>query len=238
MICINILDICFLHHVVSLNDHWTEKKRYFLNQTQTFFYKNEKTHFRKLLTKILAFKHGIYNGRQFQEQFIISKRNLHTCAAIEGRCSLVVVVVVVVVVVASNVAVRGGNLKDKEAGGGLGARAQRLPPSALAGGLRFGCCCCCCCPWVPSGGAVLVAVGCVVAVVAAVAVVAVVPVVAVVALVVAVAALVALAAAFGGASGAGAIQWYVCRCISACWDWCGAGGGRAAHLNTRTCRRH
>ena len=56
-----------------------------------FFYKNEKTHFRKLLTKIFAFKHGIYNGRQFQEQFIISKRNLHTCAAIEGRCSLVVV---------------------------------------------------------------------------------------------------------------------------------------------------
>ena len=78
---------------------------------------------------------------------------------------------------------RGGNLKDKEAGGGLGAKAQRLPPSALAGGLRFVCCCCCCCccPWVPSGGAVLVAVGCVVAVVAAVAVVAVVPVVAVVA---------------------------------------------------------
>ena len=62
-----------------------------------FFYKNEKTHFRKLLTKIFACKHGIYNGRQFQEQFIISKRNLHTCAAIEGRCSLVVVVVVVVV---------------------------------------------------------------------------------------------------------------------------------------------
>ena len=98
-------------------------------------------------------------------------------------------------------------------------------------------------PWVPSGGAVLVAVGCVVAVVAAVAVVAVVPVVAVVALVAAVAALVALAvalaAALGGASGAGA-KWYDCRRICACWcwDWCGAGGGRAAHLNTRTCRRH
>ena len=76
-----------------------QKKRYFLNQTQLFFYKNGKTHFRKLLTKIFAFKHGIYNGRQFQEQFIISKRNLHTCAAIEGRCSLVLVVVVVVVVV-------------------------------------------------------------------------------------------------------------------------------------------
>ena len=52
----------------------------------------------------------------------------------------------------------------------------------------------------------------------AVAVVAVVPVVAVVALVVAVAALVALAAAFGGASGAAAMKWYGCRCISACWD--------------------
>ena len=64
-----------------------------------FFYKNEKTHFRKLLTKIFAFKHGIYNGRQFQEQFIISKRNLHTCAAIEGRCSLVVAVIVAAVVV-------------------------------------------------------------------------------------------------------------------------------------------
>ena len=33
---------------------------------------------------------------------------------------MVVVVVVVVAVVAINVAVRGGNLKDKEAGGGLG----------------------------------------------------------------------------------------------------------------------
>ena len=99
MICINILDICFLHHVVSLNDHWTEKNDIFLIK-HNFFYKNEKTHFRKLLAKIFAFKHGIYNGRQFQEQFIISKRNLHTCAAIEGRCSLVVVVVVVVVVVA------------------------------------------------------------------------------------------------------------------------------------------
>ena len=30
---------------------------------------------------------------------------------------------------------RGGNLKMKEAGGGLGGRAQRRPPSALAGGL-------------------------------------------------------------------------------------------------------
>ena len=48
----------------------------------------------------------------------------------------------------------------------------------------------------------------------AVAMVAVVPVVAVVALVVPVAALVA----FGGASGAAAIKWYGCRCISACWD--------------------
>ena len=36
-----------------------------------------------------------------------------------------------------SVAVRGGNLKNKEAGGGLGGRAQRLPPSALAGGLTF-----------------------------------------------------------------------------------------------------
>ena len=71
-----------------------------------FFYKNEKTHFRKLLTKIFAFKHGIYNGRQFQEQFIISKRNLHTCPAIEGRCSLVVVVVVVVVDVDVDVVAR------------------------------------------------------------------------------------------------------------------------------------
>ena len=69
-------------------------------------------------------------------------------------------------------------------------------------------------PWVPSHGAVLVAVGCVVAVVAAVAVVAVVPVVAVVTLVAAVAALVAL----GGASGAGA-KWYDCRRICACWCW-------------------
>ena len=72
----------------------------------------------------------------------------------------------------------------------------------------------------------------------AVAVVAVVPVVAVVALVVAVPALVALAAAFGGASRAAAIKWYGCRRISACWDLCGAGGGRAAHLHTRTSRRH
>ena len=36
---------------------------------------------------------------------------------------------------ARSVAVRGGNLKMKEAGGGLGGRAQRRPPSALAGGL-------------------------------------------------------------------------------------------------------
>ena len=30
---------------------------------------------------------------------------------------------------------RGGNLKIKKAGGGLGGRAQRLPPNALSGGL-------------------------------------------------------------------------------------------------------
>ena len=55
---------------------------------------------------------------------------------------LVVVVVVVVLMLllllllfARTVAVRGGNLKIKKAGGGLGGRAQRLPPSALAGGL-------------------------------------------------------------------------------------------------------
>ena len=62
---------------------------------------------------------------------------------------LVVVVVVLVLVLflillslwlllllfARTAAVRGGNLKIKKAGGGLGGRAQRLPPSALAGGL-------------------------------------------------------------------------------------------------------
>ena len=32
---------------------------------------------------------------------------------------------------------RGGSLKNKEAGEGLGGRAQRLPPSALAGGLTL-----------------------------------------------------------------------------------------------------
>ena len=32
---------------------------------------------------------------------------------------------------------RGGDLKIKKAGGGLGGRAQRLPPSALAGGQTF-----------------------------------------------------------------------------------------------------
>ena len=31
---------------------------------------------------------------------------------------------------------RRDNLENKEAGGGLGGRAQRLPPSALASGLR------------------------------------------------------------------------------------------------------
>ena len=34
-------------------------------------------------------------------------------------------------VLGSNVAVRGGNLKQKKAGGGLEGRAQRLPPNAL-----------------------------------------------------------------------------------------------------------
>ena len=42
-------------------------------------------------------------------------------------------VVVVVVVAASNVAVRGGNLKDKEAGGGLGWGGGR--PKVLDAGL-------------------------------------------------------------------------------------------------------
>ena len=52
---------------------------------------------------------------------------------------------------------RRGNLKIKKAGGGLGGRAQRLPPNAFSGGLTFvghtrvstspgdsSCCCCCC----------------------------------------------------------------------------------------------
>ena len=43
----------------------------------------------------------------------------------------------VVVFVARNVAVRGGKLEDKEAGGGLGGRAQPLPASALSGGLTL-----------------------------------------------------------------------------------------------------
>ena len=41
-------------------------------------------------------------------------------------------------VLGSNVAVRGGNLKQKKAGGGLGGRAQRLPPRCI------GCLCMCC----------------------------------------------------------------------------------------------
>ena len=48
-----------------------------------------------------------------------------------------IVVVAVVVAVATNVTVRGGNRKIKKAGGGLGGRVQRLPPSALGGGLTF-----------------------------------------------------------------------------------------------------
>ena len=36
---------------------------------------------------------------------------------------------------ARTVAMRRGNLKIKKAGGGLGGRAQRLPPNALSGGL-------------------------------------------------------------------------------------------------------
>ena len=46
-------------------------------------------------------------------------------------------IVVVAVAVATNVTVRGGNRKIKKAGGGLGGRAQRLPPGAFAGGLTF-----------------------------------------------------------------------------------------------------
>ena len=53
------------------------------------------------------------------------------------RCLVLVLVVAAVVVFARSVAVRGGNLKNREAGGGLGGRAQRLPPSALAGGLTL-----------------------------------------------------------------------------------------------------
>ena len=68
--------------------------------------------------------------------------------AVIGLVIVIVVVVVVVVVVARIVAVRGGNLKNKEAGGGLGGRAQRLPPSALARGWTFvslyWCFFCCC----------------------------------------------------------------------------------------------
>ena len=41
-------------------------------------------------------------------------------------------------VLGSNVAVRGGNLKEKKAGGVLGGRAQRLPPRCI------GCLCMCC----------------------------------------------------------------------------------------------
>ena len=44
-------------------------------------------------------------------------------------------VLLLLLLFARSVAVRGGNLKMKEAGGGLGGRAQRRPPSALAGGL-------------------------------------------------------------------------------------------------------
>ena len=58
------------------------------------------------------------------------------------RCLvLVLVVAAAVVVFARSVAVRGGNLKNREAGGGLGGRAQRLPPTALAGGLTLRCRC-------------------------------------------------------------------------------------------------
>ena len=69
------------------------------NQTQLFF-KNEEKGFRKILTNTFTFRNLIYNGRHFKWQCIISKSKLNTCAAIEGRCTLVVVVVVVVVVVA------------------------------------------------------------------------------------------------------------------------------------------
>ena len=60
------------------------------SSSNAFFYKNEKTEFRKILTNTFAFRNLIYNGRHFKWQCIISKRKLNTCAAIEGRCTLVV----------------------------------------------------------------------------------------------------------------------------------------------------
>ena len=56
---------------------------------RNFFDKNEKTEFRKILTDKFAFTNLIYNGHHFKWQCIISKTKLSTCAAIEGRCTLV-----------------------------------------------------------------------------------------------------------------------------------------------------
>ena len=53
-------------------------------------------------------------------------------------CLLLLLVFFLPHVLGSNVAVRGGNLKQKKAGGGLGGRAQCLPPRCI------GCLCMCC----------------------------------------------------------------------------------------------
>ena len=57
---------------------------------RNFFDKNEKTEFRKILADKFAFTNLIYKGHHFKWQCIISKTKLNTCAAIEGRCTLVV----------------------------------------------------------------------------------------------------------------------------------------------------
>ena len=68
------------------------------------------------------------------------------CLLLIVGCWLLVVVVVVVVVVASNVAVRGGNLKDKEAGGAL-AVGGRSPQGSRRGSFVVVEYCCFFHPW-------------------------------------------------------------------------------------------
>ena len=80
-----------LESICTSMEHWREKpsdEDDFLLK-HNFFYKNEKTEFRKILTNRFAFKHLIYNGRHLEWQCIISKKKVNTCAAIEGRCTLV-----------------------------------------------------------------------------------------------------------------------------------------------------
>ena len=80
-----------LESICTSMEHWREKPSddddFLLKHN--FFYKNEKTEFLKVLTNRFAFKHLIYNGRHLEWQCIISKKKVNTCAAIEGRCTLV-----------------------------------------------------------------------------------------------------------------------------------------------------